>query len=321
MHSRKRQLACVALLVLLAGCGKDTDDAKDKKADKDSESGVTLTADQIKSMGIATIPAQAASWRRKISGYGVVTALDTIAQADSDVAAASATAAQSSAAAARARSLATGEEAAVSREVVETANAKAAADQAALSLAQRKAQAAFGLHAPWRSPAERAAIMRKLGDGRAVLVRVTFPLGALAGMKPQKIAIARLGNTDRIWDTATLWEAPADPTLPGQGFYCLLEGSDLSQNEHVVATVDVGPASAGILVPQSAVLIGESDTWVFTEPKPGHFEKVRVDTSKPEAGGYFVGSDAGIPPGAQLVTGAAGLLLSREANPATDAGD
>ena len=317
---RRAGLALVcAGLVVLAGCGKDND--APKKADKDAETGVSLTDEQVKSLGITTMPAQAASWRRQLAGYGVVVALDSIAQSDADVSTASAAAAQSGAAAARARSLATGEEAAVSREVVEAANAKAAADQAALGLARRKSQAAFGLHAPWRSPAERAAVMAKLSSGKAVLVRVTFPLGLLNGMKPQKIAIARLGNTGATWTSALLWEAPGDPNLPGQGFYCLLEGSDLAQNEHVTATIDVGASAQGILVPQAAVLIGESDTWVFTEPKPGHFEKVHIDTSKPQTGGYFVSTEAGIKPGEQLVTGSAGLLLAREANPATDAGD
>jgi hypothetical protein len=251
----------------------------------------------------------------------VVVALDSVAQSDADVATASAAAAQSGAAAARARSLGTGEEAAVSKEVVEAANAKAAADQAALALAHRKSQAAFGLHAPWRSAAERAAIMTRLSSGKAVLVRVTFPLGLLGGMKPQKIAVARLGNTGAAWNSTLLWEAPADPNLPGQGFYCLLEGSDLAQNEHVIATVEIGAAMQGILVPQAAVLIGESDTWAFTEPKAGHFDKVRIDTGKPQAGGYFVTRDTGIKPGEPLVTGSAGLLLAREANPATGAGD
>lgn len=312
-------LACAGLLALQA-CGK-SDPAPGKKDDKDAETGVNLTEEQVKSLGITTAPAQAATWRRTLSGYGAVVALDSVAQSDADVATASAAAAQSGAAAARARSLATGEEAAVSKEVVEAANAKAAADQAALGLARRKSQAAFGLHAPWHSDAERNAIMSRLSSGKAVLVRVTFPLGLLAGMKPQKIAIARLGNTGAAWTSTLLWEAPADPNLPGQGFYCLLDGSDLAQNEHVTATVDVGAAAQGILVPQAAVLIGESDTWVFTEPKAGHFEKVRIDTSRPLSGGYFVGGDIGIKPGEPLVTGSAGLLLAREANPATDAGD
>lgn len=309
-------LACV--LLVLAGCDKKDDEGA-KKPDSAAQSGVTLTEAQIKSLGITTTPAQAATWRREISGYGVVAALDTVAQSDSDVATASAAAAQSGAAASRARLLATGEEAAVSREVVEAANAKAAADQAALGLARRKSQAAFGLNAPWRTPAERTAVMNRLSAGKAVLVRVTFPLGALGGLKPQKITITRMGASAAAWESTTLWQAPADATLPGQGFYCLLEGSDLAQNEHVTAFVDVGPAATGALVPQSAVLMGESDTWVFTEPKPGHFEKVRIDTSKPLAGGYFIG--AGIAVGEQVVTGSAGLLLARESNPAPDAGD
>lgn len=312
--------ACAVLLIVLAGCGK-SDPAPEKKDDEAAQTGVSLTGEQVKSLGIATAPARTARYRRKLSGYGVVVALDTVAQADADMATASAAAAQSTAAANRARSLSTGDEAAVSKEVVEAAESKAAADRAALALARRKSQAVFGLHAPWRTPSERAAIMADLGAGRAVLLRITFPLGALGGMKPQKVAIARMGVGTTTWDSSRLWEAPADPNLPGQGFYCLLEGSDLAQSEHVTATVDVGPASTGVVIPMAAVLIGEDDTWAFVEPKAGHFEKVRIDTGRPEAGGYFIGAGSGIAPGEQVVTGSAGLLLAREANPSTDAGD
>ena len=315
-----RALIPAALLIVLAGCGKGGP-TSDKNDEQTTQAGVSLTGEQMKSLGIATAPARAGRYRRKLSGYGVVVALDTIAQADADVSTASAAAAQSAAAAVRARVLSAGGEAAVSKEVVEAAESKAAADQAALALARRKSQAAFGLRAPWHTPSQRAAIMGQLGAGRAVLLRITFPLGALAGMKPQKVAISRTGADAATWDSSRLWQAPADPNLPGQGFYCLLEGADLAQGEHVTATVDIGPAKTGVVIPMAAILIGEDDTWAFVEPKDGHFEKVRIDTSRPEADGYFIAADAGIAPGERVVTGSAGLLLARESNPSTDAGD
>lgn len=307
----------LAILIVLAGCGQSAP-AADKKNEGGSQTGVILTPEQIKSLGIATTPARITTYRRTVSGYGVVVALDTIAQADADIASAAAVAQQSAAAAARARSLSTGDEAAVSQEVVEAAQSKAEADQAALALARHKFQSVFGLGAPWKTPADRKAVMAKLAAGRAVLVRVTFPLGSLGGAKPREIAVARLGNARRLWTSHTVWEAPADPNLPGTGFYCLVEGSDLAQNEHLTAGVQVGQQSAGVWVPQTAILVSEDDTWVYVEPESGHFLRVRIDIDRPEKDGFFLGPDAGITPNEKIVTGAAGLLLAHEINPGTD---
>jgi len=61
---------------VLAACGKPRPTSRRKRS---RDAGLTLKAEEIKSLGIAIAPAQAASWRQQISGYGVVTALDAIA--------------------------------------------------------------------------------------------------------------------------------------------------------------------------------------------------------------------------------------------------
>jgi multidrug efflux system membrane fusion protein len=311
-------IACAALLAVSA-CNKAAPEA-DKKGDADT-AGVHLSAEEIKSLGVIIMPASPARYSRSVNGYGVVTALDTLAQSDADFATAAAAAAQSQAAAARARSLSTGEEAAVSREVVETAQSKAAVDQAALALARRKADAAFGLNAPWRDPAARQAIMARLASGRTVLVRITFPLGAITNGTPQNLKIARLGDGAKSWGVSSIWDAPADPAIPGRGFYALVDGSDLAQNEHVTATMPVGAAESGVTVPANALVYGDSQAWAYVEAKPGTFQRVPVDTGKPMGDGYFLPGSAGVDPGKPMVTSGAGLLLAHELNPSTDAGD
>jgi hypothetical protein len=317
---RGSQAFVLAALVLLSACGKS--DTASKEAETQTVSpGVTLKPEEIGSLGITTAPAIAARYRQQVSGYGVVTPLDTIAQSDADFLTAQAAAAQSKAAADRARSLATGEEAAVSREVVESAQSKAAADQAALALASRKTEAAFGRGAPWHDAASRRRIMAQLAAGDAVLVRVTFPLGAMAGETPPALRIARLVTGAESWTAHTVWEAPADPALPGRGFYALLEGSDLAQNEHVTASVPVGAAQAGVDVPATALVYGESESWVYVQTGPGTFLRTKIDTSRALADGYFVPQGAGIRAGQQIVMDGAGLLLAHETNPSTEAPD
>lgn len=311
----------VAALLLLSACGPNAADKSDKKEEAGAAPGVSLSAEEVKGLGIATLPAQASEFRHRVMGYGAVTALDAIAQADAETRSAAAAAGQSAAAAARARSLGSGEEAAVSREIVETAESKATSDQAALLLAQRKAQAVFGVNAPFRDARERAALMERLAAGKSVLVRVTFPAGTLRTRMPASLSVARLGDSAKTWTTSKVWQAPADPALPGTGFYAIIDGSDLAQNEHVSAFVFDGPSQAGVLVPASALVMGDGANWVYLQNGATHFVRAPVPTDKPVGDNYFVANGAGISPGQKIVTAGAGLLLSRETNPSTEAGD
>lgn len=307
-----------ALMVLLAltGCGK-SDTQADKKDEKESGPGVTISAEEVKSLGLATAPVEAASYRQQVSGYGVVTALDAIGQSVADVVTAEAAASQSTAAAARAKDLSTGADAAVSRETYETAEAKAAADQAALALASRKADATFGLNAPWHNAAQRAAIMARLQSGRTVLVRVTFPLGSTVA--PKSLTISRMGAESKSWTTNTVWDAPADPAIPGHAVFALLDGSDLAQGERVTASVPVGAAQSGAIVPASALVLGESDAWAYVQTGVNTYQRTHIDITHPMGNGYFV--PGGVSAGQKVVTSGAGLLYAHEINPSTAAED
>ena len=315
----RRSAACV-IAALLVACSKNAP-TPEKPADADRGDGVALTSEQIQALGIATVPAHATDYRANIEGFGVVSTLETFAQSYADVATASAAAAQSKAALTRARTLAAGEDAAISREALESAVSKAAVDEAALALAQQKSGAAFGLQAPWHSPADRKKVMDQLAQGRAVLVHVTFPLGRLRGAKPEEITIARIGPSASSWRTKVIWPAPADPSVPGNGFFVLLEGSDLAQGEHVGASSGVGVPLKGVWIPQAGLLLSESSTWAYIETKAGHYRRIPVDISQPVNEGYVVKADAGVAPDQKVVVTGAGLLLARELNPSGAAGD
>ncbi len=228
--------------LLLTACGK-TDKPAEAEKEAAEKAGVTLKAEEVSALGITVQPAVAAQFASHVSGYGVVAALDAVAQADSEVLTAQAAAAQSQAAAARAQSLSTGEEAAISREQLEVAQSKAAADAAALALARRKTEAAFGLRSPWRDAAARQAVMQKLASGAQVLVRVTFP--TTVGEIPGKLEVSRMGANSGSWTAHTVWDAPADAAVPGRSFFALVDGSDLAQNERVTAAIPTGAAQAG----------------------------------------------------------------------------
>jgi hypothetical protein len=307
-----RKLALFAsALLLLAACGKTEN--KLAEAEKPEGPGLTLKAEEVKSLGLTIQAAAPAQFTGRIAGYGVVTALDTIAQADSEFLTAQAAASQSTAAAARARSLSTGEDAAISREQLEVAESKAAADAAALALARRKTEAAFGLNSPWHDAADRIAVMQQLASGKAVLVRVTF--AAVGGPTPKRVEISRMGADRKSWTAHTIWDAPADVTVPGRSFYALVDGSDLAQNERVTAAIPTGASQVGAKIPARALVYGESEAWVYLQTAENTFLKTKVDISRPLDDGYFVSS---VKPGDKVVVDGAGLLLARETNPSTE---
>ena len=305
-------------LLALTGCNKSAAPAEADKKEEDKSPGVHLSAEEIKGLGLATAPTATARYLPGASGYGVVTALDTIAQADADLVTASAAAAQSQAAAARARSLSTGEEAAISQEQVQVVEAKASSDQAALTLARRKADSAFGFNPPWRDAAARARIMAALSSGIAVLVRATFPLGTLAAGVPSSLSVTPLDSAGAAFTAKQIWDAPADPAVPGRSFYLLLEGAHLAQGQRVAVSAPTGTPQSGINIPASALVLSSSQSWAYAETKEGTFLRVPIDISKPLPGGYFQPSGGAITPGQAIVTAGAGLLLARETNPSTE---
>lgn len=310
-----RRFAFIWLLVLSACGPSSAPGGQDHAA---AASGVHLSAAEVASLGIRSVPVRAASFQPRVEGYGVVVPLDTIAQADSDIRTAAAMSAQSAAAAARAHLLVTGAQAAVSREMVEAADAKAAADGAALALARRKADALFGLHPPWHSQTQRAALMARLASGQSVLVRLVFPLGVLPAGVPSGLAVAPL-ESGAGWTAKLAWDAPADPGFPGRSLYALVDGSTLAQNAHVTATVPSGAPLQGVMIPAQALVMGEGASWVYLQTAPGRYRRVAIDATRPLDGGYFVAG--GIAPGQRVVTDGAGLLLAHETNPGGDTGD
>jgi hypothetical protein len=275
--------------------------------------GVTLKPEEIEKAGIVTTPAVAATHAPEVTGYAVVVAREAIAQALAELAAAEATEHQSRAVLARGRSLA-GTPGAMSIEAQEAAERQAAVDHAARVLAERRLSATYGRSAPWKDNYN-SPLLSALAAGETKLARVTFPLGALGADAPAKLRLAHLSESrgGGSFESASVWNAPADASIPGRSFFALLKGSDAAEGERLLARTPVGPSAAGVVVPFPAAVISAGRYWCYVEEKPGLFVRTAVDTSMPTGDGYFV--TAGIAPGARIVTASAGQLLARETNP------
>ena len=167
-------------------------------------------------------------------------------------------------------------------------------------------------------------MLQDLAGGKIKLLRTTFPLGTVHGETPKTLRAAHLDAIQSASPQAALgtqltsiWDAPADVSVPGRSFFALLKGGDYAEGERLLVWAPgAGPAQAGVLVPAAAVVISNGKYWCYVEKTPGNFLRVAVNTDRPLAGGYVV--TEGVQAGDKVVTSAAGLLLARETNSAAD---
>ncbi len=306
-------------LLGLAGCQKGTSPEPPAAQDEPVKQGVTLSADQVAKLGIATQPAGAVDYTPEVMGFGLVVPHDAIAAAVAEVTTAQAAQAQSRAAAARSQRLA-GTPGAMSADATETSTRQLATDSAALALAERRLSSVIGA-GPF---AAEGSALQDLASGKVKLLHATFPLGALPGATPASLRAAHLesGSAGAArksgWSLHPVWTAPADASLPGRSFFALLQGSDAGEGERLLVWAPgSGSMQRGVAVPAAALVISEGRYWCYVETKPGVFERREVATDRPTDAGYVI--TQGVVAGEHLVTAAAGLLLARELNPDTGA--
>lgn len=310
---------CCGLFLLVGGCERgpsaaqaqqSASDEKEKAGAPAESEGVTLKPDEIEKAGIEVKAAAAGEHAPEVTGYALVISREAIAQAVADLSTAAAIEHQSQAALARSRSLAA-TPGAMPVEAQEAAERQATVDRAAMQLAERRLSAVYGRNAPWKddyaSP-ELAALAR----GESKLVRVTFPLGALGPGVPKTLRLGHLASTpgSKSFESAIIWSAPADTSLPGRSFFAILKGSDVSEGERLLAWAPVGPAESGVVIPYSAVVISGGKYWCYVAEKPGLFVRKEIDPGMPTDDGYFVKEN--VAAGANIVTASAGELLARE---------
>jgi hypothetical protein len=312
-----------ALALGLCGCDNNVQAVSIRVSDPAARYVIALSSVERAHLGVETAPALAATFTPHVRGYGAVLNFSTLAQYVANVDAAEAAARESSAVLDDVRALygkgRTGH--AMSREALDAAIHKATADATQLALAHRQEDAAFGRDAPWLSAEQHDAILEALSSGHAVLVQATFPLGIGFRSRPAALSLTHLNSQsgETAWNTTTIWEAPADPSMPGRSFYAIVEGSDLAQGEHVLVAAPTGAPLKGVLVPSEAVVLSEDKAWCYVLRSPRTFQRLPIDPNRTLAGGYFV--ETGIAVNQPVVIKGASLLLARELGLALSAPD
>ena len=308
--------AAAACLSVLSACGAPPQDGEgdvEEAAAKPPAHHVVVTAEQRKRLGVRVAALAAATYEEQVQGFGVAVRFDELAQAAAEVETAQAAARQSASALTRAKRLNDAHYA--SGEVLDAAQKQAATDEAQLALAQRKESVTFGRDAPWRTSAERQAVLAKLARGEMSLVRVTFPSDSVGAALPATVDVQRLSaEAGRPLVRADeVWAAPADATMPGRSYFVLIKGGAVAEGERLLAFAATGGTLAGVIVPSTALVMSEGQTWCYVDEGKGSFERRAVETKRPAGDGYFV--SAGFKPGETVVTHSQSLLLAYEINP------
>ncbi|HEY0339321.1 MAG TPA: hypothetical protein VGC34_00825, partial [Steroidobacteraceae bacterium] len=286
---------------------KSDEKSDEKSGDKDKE-GVTLTPEQLEKLGVTTQPARSFEYREESTGYGVVLDHQAIAQAVADLQTAEAAAQFSKASLERARQL-HGTQGAISTDLEQTAEQKAAVDSAALTLTTEKLSSTWGMKPPWKDVHDPR--VRSLAHGDTQLVKVTFPLGTLQET-PAELQGARIGSgrTDATSDLRPVWIAPADVNIPGRSFFTLLPAGTVAEGERLQVWAPTGRPTSGAVVPMAAIVLSNSKYWCYVERTPGTLVRAEVDTSHPTDGGYFVTEE--VKAGDKIAITAAAQLLAKE---------
>ncbi len=92
--------------------------------------------------------------------------------------------------------------------------------------------------------------------------------------------------------------------------YLIAPHTGLVPGVNVSVFLPSGQEQTGVEIPSGAVVWSQGTAWCYVEESPGKFERVPVQTGKPDAHGWFV--TEGIEPGAYVVVSGAQTLLSEE---------
>lgn len=229
-----------------------------------------------------------------------------LAAIDSEIAAASAAAGASRAEAVRLAGLAAEDQSASVRSV-EAARAQAMADQARVDLASRRIGLEFGPGLARLGVGQRRALVADIAAGRASLVRIDRPGGAVAGR-------VRVIDGDVSTLVAVLGPAAlSDARLQSAGVLAIVRGplaASATAGRVLTASVETNAAEAGAILTRDSLIRWRGGLWAYVQSAPDTFVRRELVDARPVQDGWFVQNGFG--PQDRIVVGGAGVLLAIE---------
>lgn len=294
MKGRKSISRRAAFIILLAlgGCDKPRSEAYTPERES-----------TFKPVTAELVPASSA---QKIEGIATLISPDPLTELNAEIRAAEIAAAFSQRTVERFKGTTT-----LGEHRLDNAERQAETDATQVSLLELKLRNAWGDTAPFLKRDKRQQLVDELSSGKTALVRLDFPRSI--ERDPKNVRITPLGGGEDTPLTA-VWPAPSgNLAMPGTSFFGLMPtGPGLRPGDRAKITAERSAPTAGVIVPSSAVVVFEGDSWCYVENKDGQFERKHVSLGTPVAEGYLTSEFSA---GTKVVVRGASALLSREAGP------
>jgi type IV pilus biogenesis protein CpaD/CtpE len=302
-------LLTVILAAALAGCAKKEEAQREEKPPPPKNT-VTLDEDKQKQMELGTEALAAAQLSPQITAYGRVVDPAALAAVVGDFTTARAANDASQAELKRLRTLAAQSNA--SERALQAAEAAAARDQAQFESARLKLLATWGDAIAGRD--DLPAFVQSLGKMEAALVRIDLPAGQTLKETPNKARLVTLSGA--AMDAAFLGETPmVDPRTQSREFLFLAQPNSLKLAPGAAVTGYLqiaGEPLSGVVIPRSAIIRQEGETWVYFKPNATNFVRRVVALEYPLENGWFV--SRGVAAGETIVVTGAQTVFSQELN-------
>lgn len=294
MEARKISLRCLAVVALL-GLGA-CDEPRSEAYSPEHESNFKPVA----------VPVVSAEMATKITGIATLLSPDPLTQLNAEIQAAEIALGFSQRTVQRFKGTTS-----LGEHRLDNAERQAATDATQVALLELKLRNTWGDDAPFLAAASRQQLVDELSSGKTTLVRLDFPRSD--ERSPKNVRIVALGGGEEM-SVTSVWPAPSgNLAMPGTSFFGIMStGPGLRPGDRAKVNAERSAATAGVIVPSSAVVVFAGDSWCYVEDEPGEYERKRITLTTPVADGYVTKEFA---PGTKIVVEGASALLSREADP------
>ena len=156
--------------------------------------------------------------------------------------------------------------------------------------------------------------LKRLMQQKDVLIQITLPAGIHLGSAPQNALVQTADG--KVVSAKLVSPSPrTDPRIQGMSFFYITSArlSGLLPGMNVIAYLQVGPKTQGVLIPDSAVVWWQGRAWVYVQKEPGQFVRREVTTETPVKDGWFISKNLNA--GDNVVIRGAQLLMSEESTP------
>jgi hypothetical protein len=284
---------------------------------------VRLSPEQQKQIGFETAVLKAEPHQELLRAYGAVLDIGRVTELTNSYANASAQLQTAQAkfevsrsAFARARNL--GQSDAMAKAQVEVAEGTFRADQAALAAAESQVKTlAATAQQEWgpligKAIIERSPVVVRLIEREQFLVQVTLSPGVTVATPP-RTALAQAPTRDANIDLQFLSPATrTDTRIQGVSYFFSAPGdSGLLPGMNTTVYVPSGKTYEGVFVEDTAIVRWQGRSWVYLRVGSDSFKRHPINTDQPVSDDDYI--VRGIPPGAEIVTQGAQVLLSEEA--------